>query len=142
MRAVFTVEQAVKSAWLLRTPPALTASSVSSALGGILLAVRGLTSGGLVGDVVHLLLIAAVPVEVYLRGPCPCAAGLRRVFGLPLRLDFALVELFGSGVFLKQLIQLLEVPGQIPDAVAVKDAGPKATDGVVDGDLVIDRRQL
>jgi hypothetical protein len=26
--------------------------------------------------------------------------------------------------------------------VAVEDAGPKATDGVVDGDLVIDRRQL
>jgi hypothetical protein len=34
MRAVFAVEQAVKSAWLLRTPPAPTASSVSSALGG------------------------------------------------------------------------------------------------------------
>jgi hypothetical protein len=59
-----------------------------------------------------------------------------------LRLDFALVELFGPGVFFKQLIQLLEVPGRIPNAVAVKDAGPKATDGVVDGDLVIDRRQL
>jgi hypothetical protein len=26
--------------------------------------------------------------------------------------------------------------------VAVKDVGPKAADGVVDGDLVIDRRQL
>jgi hypothetical protein len=26
--------------------------------------------------------------------------------------------------------------------VAVKEAGPKATDGVVDGDLVINRRQL
>jgi hypothetical protein len=34
MRAVFAVEQAVKSAWLLRTPPTPTASSVSSALGG------------------------------------------------------------------------------------------------------------
>jgi hypothetical protein len=39
-------------------------------------------------------------------------------------------------------MQLLEVLGRIPDAVAVKDAGPKATDGVVDGDLVINRRQL
>jgi hypothetical protein len=142
MRAVFAVEQVVKSARLLRTPPASTASSVSTALGGILLAARGLTSGVLVGDVVHLLLIAAVPARVCLRGPCPCAAGLRRVFGFPLRLDFALVELFGSGIFFKQLIQLLEVPGRIPDAVAVEDAGPKATDGVVDGDLVIDRRQL
>jgi hypothetical protein len=96
----------------------------------------------LVGDVVHLLLIAAVPTGVCLRGPRPCAAGLRRVFGFPLRLDFALVELFGSGVFFEQLIQLLEVLGRIPDAVVVKDAGPKATDGIVDGDLVIDRRQL
>jgi hypothetical protein len=110
--------------------------------GGILLAARGLTSGVLVGDVVYLMLIAAVPAGVCLRGPRPCMAGLRRVFGFPLRLDFALVELFGSGVFFKQLIQLLEVPGRVPDAVAVKDAGPKATDGVVDGDLVVDRRQL
>ena len=97
---------------------------------------RGLAGGVLVGDVVHLLLIAAVPTGVCLRGPCPCAAGLRRVFGLPLRLDFALVELFGSRIFLEQLIQLLEVPGQISDAVAVKDASPKATDGVVNDGLV------
>jgi hypothetical protein len=34
MRAVFTVEQAVKSARLLRTSSAPTASSVSAALGG------------------------------------------------------------------------------------------------------------
>jgi hypothetical protein len=135
MRAVFAMEQAVKSAWLLRTPPSSTASSISLALGG-------LTSRGLVGDVVHLLLIAAVPAGVCLRGPCPSAAGLRRVFGLPLRLDFALVELFGSSIFLKQLIQLLEVPERVPDAVAIEDAGPKATDGVVDDNLVIDRRQL
>jgi hypothetical protein len=142
MRAVFAVEQAVKSARLLRTSPAPTTSFISMALGGILLAARGLTSGVLVGDVVHLLLIAAVPTGVCLRWPCPCAAGLQGVFGFPLRLDFALVELFGSGVFFEQLIQLLEVPGRIPDAVAIKDAGPKATYGVVDGDLVIDRRQL
>jgi hypothetical protein len=32
----------------------------------------------------------------------------------------------------------LEVLGRISDAVAVKDTGAKATDGVVDGDLVID----
>jgi hypothetical protein len=55
----------------------------------------------LVGDVVHLLLIAAVPIGVCLRGPRPRAAGLWRVFGFALRLDFALVELFGSGVFFK-----------------------------------------
>jgi hypothetical protein len=101
VRTVFAVEQAVKFVRLLRTSPAPTASSVSAALGGILLAVRGLASGVLVGDVVHLLLIAAVPTGVCLRGPRPRAAGLRRVFGFPLRLDFALVELFGSGVFFK-----------------------------------------
>jgi hypothetical protein len=58
-------------------------------------------------------------------------AGLRRVFGFPLGLDLALVELFGSGIFLEQLIQLLEVLGRISDAVAIKNASPKATDGVV-----------
>jgi hypothetical protein len=52
------------------------------------------------------------------------------------------VELFGSGIFFEQLIQLLEVLGWISDAVVVKDAGAKATDGVVNGDLVINQRQL
>jgi hypothetical protein len=52
------------------------------------------------------------------------------------------VELFGSGIFFKHLIQLLEVLGWISDAVAVKDTSSKATDGVVNGDLVINRRQL
>jgi hypothetical protein len=142
VRAVFVVEQAVKSAWLLRTSPAPTTSSVSAALGGILLSARSLTSGALVGNVVYLLLTAAVPTGVCLRRPRPCTAGLRRVFGFPLRLDFALMELFGSGVFFEQLIQLLEVLGRISDVVAVKNASPKATDGVVNGDLVINRRQL
>jgi hypothetical protein len=99
--AVFAVKQAVKSARRLRTSSAPTASSVSAALGGIFLAARGLTSGVLVGDVVHLLLIAAVPTGVWLRSPRPRAAGLWSVFGFPLRLDFALVELFGFGVFFK-----------------------------------------
>jgi hypothetical protein len=99
--AVFAVKQAVKSAQRLRTSLAPTASSVSAALGGIFLAARGLTSGVLVGDVVHLLLIAAVPTEVWLRSPRPRAAGLWSVFGFPLRLEFALVELFGFGVFFK-----------------------------------------
>jgi hypothetical protein len=99
--AVFAVEQAVKSARRLRTSSAPTASSVSAALGGIFLAARGLTSGVLVGDVVHLLLIAAVPTGVWLRSPRPRAARLWSVFGFPLRLDFVLVELFGSGIFFK-----------------------------------------
>jgi hypothetical protein len=52
------------------------------------------------------------------------------------------VDLFGSGIFFKQMIELLEVLWWVPDAVAVEDASPKAIDGVVDGNLVVDRRQL
>jgi hypothetical protein len=55
---------------------------------------------------------------------------------------FALVELFRFGILFKQLIELLEVLRWVPDAVTVKDASPKATDGVVNGNLVVDRRQL
>jgi hypothetical protein len=142
VRAVFAVEQVVKSAWLLRSSTASTAGPSVAALRGIILAARGLTSGVLVGDVVYLLLAATVPTGFCLRRPCPRVAGLRRVFGFPLGLDLALVELFGSGVLLEQLIQLLEVLGWISDAVAVKDASPKATDGIVNGYLVINRRQL
>jgi hypothetical protein len=97
--AVFAVKQAVESAGRLRTSPAPSASSVSAALGGIFLAARGLTSGVLVGDVVHLLLSAAVSTGVWLRSPRPRAAGLWSIFGFPLRLNFALVELFGFGIF-------------------------------------------
>ena len=99
--AVFAVEEAVESARRLRTPPTPTASSISAALGGIFLAARGVSSGVLVGDVVHLLLVAAVSTGVWLRSPRPRAAGLWSVFGFPLRLDLALVELFGSGIFFK-----------------------------------------
>jgi hypothetical protein len=76
-------------------------SSVTAALGGIFLAAGGLASGVLVGNVEHLLLIAAVPTGVWLRRPHPRAAGLWSVFGFPLRLEFVLVELFGSGIFFK-----------------------------------------
>jgi hypothetical protein len=69
-------------------------------------------------------------------------AGLRRVLRFPLGLDLALVELFGSGIFFIQLIELLEVLWWVPDAMVVEDASSKATDGIVNGNLVIDRRQL
>jgi hypothetical protein len=71
--------------------------------GGILLVARGVSSGVLVGDVVHLLLIAAVSTGVWLRSPRPRAAGLWSIFGFPLRLNLALVELFGFGIFFKEL---------------------------------------
>jgi hypothetical protein len=58
----------------------------------------------LVGDVVHLLLIAAVSIGVLLRSPRPRAAGPWSILRLPLGLNLALVELFGFGVFFKQLM--------------------------------------
>jgi hypothetical protein len=64
VRTVFAVKQTVKSARLLRSSSAPTTSSIASALEGIILAARGLTSGVLVGDVMDLLLTAAVPTEV------------------------------------------------------------------------------
>ena len=82
--AVFAMEEAVESARRLRTPSAPTTSSISAALGGIFLATKGVRSGMLVGDVVHLLLIAAVSTRVWLRSPRPRAAGLWGIFGLPL----------------------------------------------------------
>ena len=99
--AVFAMKKTVESARRLRTPPTPTASSISAALGGIFLAARGVSSGVLVGDVVHLLLIAAVSTGVLLRSPRPRAAGLWSIFGLSLGLNLALVELFGFGVFFK-----------------------------------------
>jgi hypothetical protein len=59
-----------------------------------------------------------------------------------LRLDLALMELFRFGVLFKQLKELLEVFGWVSDAVTVQDASPKATDGVVYGNLVVDRGRL
>jgi hypothetical protein len=47
----------------------------------------GLSGWLLVGNVVHLMMIAVVPVGVWLRWPGPGSAGLRRVLGLPLRLN-------------------------------------------------------
>jgi hypothetical protein len=64
VRAVFVVEQAVKSARLLCPSSAPTTSSVAAALGGITLVAGGLTSGVLVGDAVYLLLTAVVPTGV------------------------------------------------------------------------------
>jgi hypothetical protein len=99
--AVFAVEETVESARRLRASPAPTASSTSAALGGIFLVARGITSGVLVGNVVHLLLVTAVSAGVWLRSPRPRAAGLWSVFGFPLGLNLALVELFEFGIFFK-----------------------------------------
>jgi hypothetical protein len=64
VRAVFTVKQAVKFARLLRPSSAPTTSAIALALGGIILMARGVVGGVLVGNVMHLLLTAAVPTGV------------------------------------------------------------------------------
>jgi hypothetical protein len=64
VHAVFAVKQAVKSARLLRPSSALTTRAIATALGGIILTARGLTGGVLVGNIMHLLLTAAVPTGV------------------------------------------------------------------------------
>jgi hypothetical protein len=61
---VFAVKQVVKSAWLLHPSSASTTSAIAVALGGIILMARGLTSVVLVGNVMHQLLIVAVPTGV------------------------------------------------------------------------------
>jgi hypothetical protein len=98
------MKQAVISAWLLRPSSAPPSRAIVAALGGIFLTARGLTGGVLDGYVVHLLLTTAVPSGVWLRRPCPGLAGLWRVLGFSLRLDLSLMELFGFGVLLEQLI--------------------------------------
>ena len=81
-----------------------TASSpcvVAAALGVVFPTTGGFSDWLLVGNVVHLMMIVVVLARVWLRWPVPGSAGLRRVLGLPLRLDLALMELFGPSVLLK-----------------------------------------
>jgi hypothetical protein len=61
----------------------------------------GLSGWVLVGYVVHLLMVEVVPAGVWLHWPGPGSAGLRRVLGLPLRFNLALMELLRPGVLLK-----------------------------------------
>jgi hypothetical protein len=99
--AVFTVKQAVESARLLCPSVASSSGAVAAALGVVFLTTGGLSSWLLVGNVVHLMVTAVVLAGVWLCWPGPGSAGLRRVLGLPLRLNLALMELFGPGVLLK-----------------------------------------
>jgi hypothetical protein len=64
VRAVFAMKQVVKSARLLRPSSVLITSAIATTLGGIILTARGLTSGVLVDNVMHLLLTVAVPTGV------------------------------------------------------------------------------
>jgi hypothetical protein len=98
--AVFTVKQAVESARLLCPSATSSPCAVVAALGVVFLTTSGLSGWVLVGYVVHLLMVAVVPVGVWLRWPGPGSAGLRRVLGLPLRFNLALMELLRPGVLL------------------------------------------
>jgi hypothetical protein len=64
VRAVFVVKQAVKSTRLLRPSSAPDHECHCRGPGGIVLTARGLTGGVLVGNVMHLLLTAAVSTGV------------------------------------------------------------------------------
>jgi hypothetical protein len=61
----------------------------------------GLSGWVLIGYGVHLLMIAIVPAGFWLRRSGPRFAGLRRVLGLPLRFNLALMELLRPGILLK-----------------------------------------
>jgi hypothetical protein len=64
VRAVFAVKQAVVSARLLRLSPPPTTRAIVAALRGIILTARGFAGRVLVGNVMHLLLTAAIPTGV------------------------------------------------------------------------------
>jgi hypothetical protein len=138
--AVFTMKQAVKSSWLLG--PASASSSrvvVVVLLRGVLMMANCVSSGVLVGDGVHLLLVAIFPAGVGLRRPDPCSAGLRGVLGFPLRFYLALVQFLRPSIFFEQLVELLQVFRRVSDVVAVQDAGAKTADCIMNCYMVVNR---
>ena len=118
--AVFTVKQAVKSSRLLGSASASSSCVVAVVLlRGVLVTANCVSGGMLVGNGVHLLLVAIVPAGVGLRQPDPRSAGLQSVLGFPLRFYLALVQLLGPGIFFEQLVELLQVFGWVSDAMVV-----------------------
>jgi hypothetical protein len=101
MRVVFAVKQAKEPSLLLCPSSASSSSAVAAALGGVFLTTVGLSGWVLIGYGVHLLMIANVPVEVWLHQSSPGSAGLRRVLWHPLRFNLALMELLRPGILLK-----------------------------------------
>jgi hypothetical protein len=120
VRAVFAMKKAVKPLRLWGSASA-SSSNVGAIvlLCGILLTTNCVFGGRWVGDGVELLLVVALPTRIRLRRPDPCSAGLRSVLGFLLRLYLALVQLFGPGVFFKQLIELLQVFGWVSYVMVV-----------------------
>ena len=89
--AVFTVKHAVKSSRLLDSASTSSSCVVVTVLRGVLLTVNRVSGGMLVGDGVHLLLVAIVPTKVRLCRPDSSSTRLRSVLGFPLRFYLALV---------------------------------------------------
>jgi hypothetical protein len=98
---VFTVKQAVESVWLLCSSVASSSCVVAAALGVVFLTIGGLSGWVLIGYIMHLLMSAIVSAGVWLRWPGPGSARLRRVLGLPLKFNLALMELLRPSVLLK-----------------------------------------
>jgi hypothetical protein len=86
------MKHAVKPSRLLGLASA-SSSSVGAAvfLCGVFLTMYCVSGGVLVGDGVHLLLVAVFPAGIGLRQPDPCSAGLQSVLGFLLRFYLALV---------------------------------------------------
>jgi hypothetical protein len=138
--AVFTVKQVRKSSRLLGSASASSSCAVAAVLlRGVLLTAKCVSGGMLVGDGVHLLLVAIVPAGVGLRRPDPSSAGLRSVLGFPLRFYLALVQLLGPDIFFEQLVELLEVFGWVSDVMVVQDAGAKTADCIMDCYVIVNR---
>jgi hypothetical protein len=102
MRAVFAVKQAIEPSRLLCPSSVSSSCAVVAALGaGVFPTMGGLPGWVLIGYGVHLLMIVIVPTGVWLRRSSLGSAGLRRVLGLPLRFNLALMELLRPGILLK-----------------------------------------
>ena len=92
VRRVFVVKKALKPLRLGESAFASTSRvGATTLLRGVLLATSGVSSLLLIGDSVHLWLVAVWPVGVRLRQSDPCSARLRGVLRFLLRLNLALV---------------------------------------------------
>jgi hypothetical protein len=92
VRTFFAMKQAVKPSRLLcSTSDSSSGVGATVLLCGVLLTTSCVSGEVLVGDGVHLLLVAVLPVGIGLRRPDPCFAGLRRFLGFSLRLYLVLV---------------------------------------------------
>jgi hypothetical protein len=135
---VFAMKQVVESLWLLGMASASSSHVVVVVLlRGVLLTANCVSGGVLVGDGVHLLLVAIFLAGVGLCRPDPYSAGLWSFLGFPLRFYLALVQFPGPGIFFEQLVELLQIIGRVSDAVAIQDVGMKTADCIMDCYVIV-----